>query len=467
MKGKNLHSSLKPEVLHKLQESGICYKHVRSHYGKKDSKDSLHIYPFSLTSSQRQDHELLLYLGYHRCNCPFHGGISYCRFIEPPQDFKALVQTVRSSFEKFKIGVTKLRKCGFFIDKPRKPLQPGFFSGRRPQADLLREHSPKRQVSRVPRSAGDGHTASGFVNEKSSEDENFYFKLTKLSAGNRVKGWTTHYRPKQMPIKGEFLAVFYFLGDLTRFDDCPSFDFESCWWRYMLYREGGTTQPGNAGAASDYFNNLSTCFTPGIEKLLEAHADLDLYNMSFLSPDNSSVPATIDLAIDVEKESPTSKIELSKGTCTKKNDTEPENVYCHTISHWGTEYLNKAQYKKLLKTMNEYDMFIDGLTQEALCRESNGKVRTEKITPKEIGILRDYIKDGGILRPHSTTTGSECSSIDSACKLFEVARKKVDEKLERYKFRAFITHRNPTDPKLKSYEFAPPDKLAYCLILPD
>jgi len=143
-----------------------------------------------------------------------------------------------------------------------------------------------------------------------------------------------------------------------------------------------------------------------------------------------------------------------------------EDTYCRVITRAGTRRLGKVQYNELVKERDGYDLFIDGITREASCRHGKGTPRTATLTPKELGILGDYIQGAKPMRPHHTKTGSHCLSGASACKLFEEARRKVDVKLGRYTYRAFRLHKNPTDRQLKSYEFAPSHDLTYCLILP-
>jgi len=157
----------------------------------------------------------------------------------------------------------------------------------------------------------------------------------------------------------------------------------------------------------------------------------------------------------------------------KKADAEPALTkkprapgYCCVVTREGTRTLSKAQYDDLVTRQGEYDMFIDGTTRDVACRKGKAAPRQAKLTPKELGMLIDYIEAGKRMRPYNTKTGAGCLSRTAACRLFEKARRKVDVKLGRYEYRAFRLHKNATDPKLKAFEFAPPDDLQYCLIVP-
>ena len=143
----------------------------------------------------------------------------------------------------------------------------------------------------------------------------------------------------------------------------------------------------------------------------------------------------------------------------------PLRVYCRAITRDGTRSLDKNLYEKLVQTRNTYDMFLDGMTREVSCRDGKSKPRTAKLTSREFGILGDYIQAGKAMRPFSTKTGSNSASSEAARRLFEEARKKVDVKQGRYAHRAFRLLKDPTDPKLNSFEFRPPADLKYCLIL--
>jgi hypothetical protein len=147
-------------------------------------------------------------------------------------------------------------------------------------------------------------------------------------------------------------------------------------------------------------------------------------------------------------------------------DNRPQQAYCRSITQQGRRLLSKTEYEILVKSKSEYDMFIDGMTGHSLCRENRATPRTAKLTPKELGILIDLIQADRPIRPSNTNTGGACLSPASACRLFEQARRKVDVKLGRYKYRAFRLHKSPSNRNLKAFEFVPPDDLRYCVIVP-
>lgn len=157
---------------------------------------------------------------------------------------------------------------------------------------------------------------------------------------------------------------------------------------------------------------------------------------------------------------------LRKPTGQVEKEEAASSVYCRAITREGVSSLGKNQYEKLVKGRNKFDMFIDGLTREAICKDSKGKPRRERLSPKEFGMLADFISAAKPMRPYSTKTGKSCASDSAARRNFVEARRKVDLQLSRYKYRAFRLHKDSADPELNTHEFAPPDNLSYCLILP-
>ncbi|MHB1587411.1 MAG: hypothetical protein ACYCRH_03400 [Acidiferrobacteraceae bacterium] len=140
--------------------------------------------------------------------------------------------------------------------------------------------------------------------------------------------------------------------------------------------------------------------------------------------------------------------------------------YCQALTAAGLQDLGKPEYEGLVRTRGDYGLFIDGMTREVFCTQVSGGVRFTKLTPKEFGLMREYLLAGRPLRPRGTEVGSRCLSDAAAIKLFEKARGKVDVRLGRYQYRAFRLHKDATEQGLKAYEFSPPPSLRYCLILP-
>lgn len=130
--------------------------------------------------------------------------------------------------------------------------------------------------------SGNGHVAPKIERLKESEDDYFNFVFTWME-GSGVKGWTTHYRAKHMPLSPEFAAALEFIGGFKSFAECPEFNFESCWWRFTSYQQDGS---GVFGRNTEYvhrgFDAHAANFSPGLKALLSAHVELEKHGFSFL-----------------------------------------------------------------------------------------------------------------------------------------------------------------------------------------
>jgi hypothetical protein len=97
-----------------------------------------------------------------------------------------------------------------------------------------------------------------------------------------MKGWITHYRPKNPPLSVELESVFRFLG-LSTFAQCPEFDFEPCSWSGFRFEVQEASIFGdNSEVANIWFDNHSQKFSSGVEKLLQAHSLLERFGMKLI-----------------------------------------------------------------------------------------------------------------------------------------------------------------------------------------
>jgi len=117
---------------------------------------------------------------------------------------------------------------------------------------------------------------------KKSEDQAFQYRLVWVVTGAGVKGWITHYRPKNPPLSVELESVFKFLG-LMSFSQCPEFDFEACSWSAVRFEERGDSFfNSNAETAHGWFDSHAQKFSSGVQQLLCAHSLLEGFGMRLL-----------------------------------------------------------------------------------------------------------------------------------------------------------------------------------------
>jgi len=172
-------------------------------------------------------------------------------------------------FAAFKQAASELEDCGIFLDQLEGW---GFFYGKQSRGRA------KREVYDF----GDGHTAAESKETKRSEDQAFQYRFVWVVTGSGLKGWITHYRPKNPPLSVELESVFRFLG-LIAFAQCPEFDFELCSWSAVRFeKRSDSFFDGNAETAHRWFDNHSQKFSPGVEKLLHAHSLLEGFGMRLL-----------------------------------------------------------------------------------------------------------------------------------------------------------------------------------------
>lgn len=266
---RDLHSALKTIVLQEVHEGGIRYKAIRLQHGKDDFVDSLHANPSSFTTAGLQTTDLLSFLGFKRSRCAFHDGECFVKEIPAEFNVSEFAKSVHNAYVLILDGSRHLEKCGIFIDQPEGW---GFFNHK----PSLNRHFP------VYHSKGNGHIAAKSERMKVSEDEYFRFAFTWID-GADDKGWTIHYRAKHMPLSPEFSATLSFLGGFSTFQECPEFEFDSCWWRFISFKENESDPwRDNAEYAHSHFDSHAEHFSPGSKQLLAAHAELQKYGISFL-----------------------------------------------------------------------------------------------------------------------------------------------------------------------------------------
>ena len=284
----DLHSALKTTVVGSHNSDGIHYILARLQNGKDDFIDTLHARPNTFSSAGIQRTDFFSLIGFTRSGCAFHQAECFCRQVSQDLDLSGLGNAIGKSFVSFQKADSHLENCGLFVQQPEGL---GYFYGRPTTRRTLPSFSCR----------GNGHTSPKTNRMKESEDEFFHFVLTWIEGGND-KGWTTHYRAKHMPLSDEFQSVIDFLGGFNWFSDCPEYDFESCWWRFTPFEQRGNNFfESNAEVAHRWFDNHAIHFAEGIKALLDSHAILKPWGMTFLplkksSADRASLPKMIPTA---------------------------------------------------------------------------------------------------------------------------------------------------------------------------
>jgi hypothetical protein len=271
MQGRDPHTALKSEMIGNVNAGRMQAAIARLQWGKTDVGYSLHVNPSEFSSAGLQTKDFLAYLGFQRSDrCTFSGfGRCYVRWVGENFDLQTFATAFNKGFGHLEQAQRALEACGFALPQPEGW---GFFYGR---DNSRRPHRGPTGLS------GDGYTANLVRSMKSTEDESFAFKFSFIEAG-REKGFVTHYRPKHPPLSSELASVFKYLG-IYEFAECPEFDFESCYFRTLLYEpRGGGMFDNNTEYAHRNFDAHAAQFSPGIRNLLEANAAVEAVGMPFL-----------------------------------------------------------------------------------------------------------------------------------------------------------------------------------------
>jgi len=263
---RDLHKSLKTEILAKIGAAGAELVLVKLAWGKDDVAFSLHVAPNTWSTSGPQLPDLLSYIGFSRQHCYFLPNECFVREVDANFDLNAFGAALGTAYQQLAQTQRLLESCGFRLAQPEGW---GYFFGKR---------SSDRQTESYH---GDGHTSAVAPQQiRTTEDDVFQFVFTWIKNSEREKGWTIHYRPKHPPLSVELRSVFKFLR-ISEFQQCPEFGFEPCSWRHIVFR-GSDIFDSNVDAVNGYFDAHQQNFSPGIESLLAAQATTERVGMGFL-----------------------------------------------------------------------------------------------------------------------------------------------------------------------------------------
>ncbi len=276
----NLHQALRIERIKDFQHDNVDFGLVLLTYGKDDNAYSLHVRPHQRTYSGIQSTDVLALIGFSRAACPVFQGECYVSEVGIDFPLEEFAVAFCSAKQYLEIAESHLGYCG--LDLPA-PEGWGYFNGK-PSMVRTKRHS---------RGAGDGHTASKLETLKQDEDEYFQFRMSFGYFAN-TKGWVLHYRAKNPPFTPEIRAAMQFIDAFQDFPQCPEFDFEPCVWRFIAYEEH--EEQGFFGRSTEFatraFESHVQHFSTGLKAILDAHAAVAKFGLSFLTMRPSSVDDT-------------------------------------------------------------------------------------------------------------------------------------------------------------------------------
>lgn len=126
--------------------------------------------------------------------------------------------------------------------------------------------------------------------------------------------------------------------------------------------------------------------------------------------------------------------------------------------------ITKEEYETLVRERHRYDFIIDGISAQCYKRsDSAHKHRQAHLTVSELELVRDYIVMGGIYSPRRFRRHAGSIEPETAIRLFNSMRQKVDVEIGRGVYTLFHTRKGRTG-RLRAFEFDPPDSVSWLLI---
>jgi hypothetical protein len=158
-------------------------------------------------------------------------------------------------------------------------------------------------------------------------------------------------------------SVFRYLG-LQEFEDCPEFDFESCYFRTLrLIADDNNPFHGNVEWAHGTFDAHEKQFSPAIEHLLAANAAVEAAGMTFLPFEKPAARMSADIASNVARPArPTT--ESKAGNIGAPASRLPDS-FDVAISFAGTERAHAEKLADFLRAAG-YAVFYDNFYPEQL-----------------------------------------------------------------------------------------------------
>lgn len=353
----DLHSALKTSIDARFSHNGFDFLRACLQNGKDKFEYTLHVRPTMFSTAGMQRTDFLKALGFSRQTCAFHAAEAYCLHGDAESDVEALAKAIGTAFPLYELANQHLEACGFGLSQPEGW---GYFYGK--PSGRGRNHSHGR-------CSGNGHVSPKVESMKSAEDEHFQFAMTWIEGGND-KGWTIHYRPKHMPMSQDFSAALNFIGGFTEFGECPEFGFDSCWWRFTEFRNGGESFfDSNAEYAHRCFDAHVTNFSLGIRNLLEANAIVRKVGLHLLPLPKAVRYVATQPAQTGIKLRPSTAMNISKGSAPAVQQSDDSGFkYDVAFSFAGTE----REIVEIIATRVRdagFDVFYDNFYPEQLWGE--------------------------------------------------------------------------------------------------
>lgn len=350
MTNRDPHQALKSEIVSRHNGNYFEVLLVRLQWGKDDIAFSAHVNQSTYSTSGIQRTDFLNYLGFSASSCSFiAGGKCYTRWVDEAFDPKAFGDAFNKAYALLVDAQQGLLNCGFVL---RQPEGWGYFYGK----------ASRSSGNGHPFLSGDGHAGMKIESKKQSEDDAFLYRLTWIETAGE-KGWVTHYHPKHPPLSSELQGVFTYLG-LQQFNTCPEFDFEPCFFRSVRFESRGSPFDSNVEFAHRAFDSHAAQFSPAIQNLLSANAEIEQVGFPFLIKGKSIDRLGIDIEHKTTRPSGQPKA-ASKAPLNADTTAAALKSFDVAISFAGTERPYAKQLAELAQNAG-FSVFYDEFFPEFL-----------------------------------------------------------------------------------------------------
>jgi hypothetical protein len=146
--------------------------------------------------------------------------------------------------------------------------------------------------------------------------------------------------------------------------------------------------------------------------------------------------------------------------------TLPIAHFCKVQTADGTRDLFRHEYDDIVRSAVEFDLFIDAVVPRASMkyaagrRPARGRFEWTELSRFEAGAIAELVRRGTLVRARDLAI---LQGILHPARIVEAARRKVDVRLERYKWRAIHTQAAGSKRDVR-YVFAPPPELKFAIL---
>jgi hypothetical protein len=146
--------------------------------------------------------------------------------------------------------------------------------------------------------------------------------------------------------------------------------------------------------------------------------------------------------------------------------TRSSPSFCRLLTSKGARDLTRAEYDDVVRKAGDFDLFVDAVVPSNSTKYAAGRRRTGRrydsaeLTRLEATAIAELVIRGAPVRARDLNA---LQGVLHPARTIEAARRKVDVRLARYKWRAIHTHAAGNERDCQ-YVFSPPASLGYAIL---